>query len=752
MGKRIGILILSIIIISCSAKSSDSNKVDGNTKLETKIDDLVANMTIEEKIGQLTLRGTSSRVKGALPDSLKQAVREGKIGAFLNVMNLDYVNELQQIAVEESPKGIPLMFSRDVIHGFKTIFPIPLGLAASWDAETAKNSARVSAVEVSSVGVRWTFSPMLDIARDSRWGRIAESPGEDPFLASVLAKAYVQGYQGDSLNNHTSLAACAKHFIGYGAAIGGRDYNTAIISEPLLRNVYLPPFAAAVNAGAQTIMTSFNEVNGVPASGNTFILDTVLRDELKFDGFVVSDWESVTEMINHGYAADEKHAAELAVNAGLDMEMTSKSYEKYIKVLIEEGKISEDQINFLVKNILRVKFKLGLFETPYVPKNHNGDLYAEDHLNKAEDAAVKSSVLLKNNDILPLKRNVKVAVIGPLASKPHEQLGTWTFDGDETHTVTPIDAFKKSSVNYDFVEGLSYSRDNSTKNFNAAIAAAKASDVILFFGGEEAILSGEAHSRSNTNLPGAQEDLIKALAKTGKPIVLIIMAGRPISISNIINDVDAVLMAWHPGTMGGIAIEKIIFGDAEPGGRLPVTWPITAGQSPIFYNHKSTGRPPKAESFVQMDSIKVGAWQSSLGNTSHYLDIGYEPQFPFGYGLSYTTFEYSDLKLSQNTISNDETLTVSATITNMGNREGEEVVQFYIQDVVGSITRPVRELKGFERILLKSGASQEVTFKISAQDLKFVNNTMKYVVEPGLFNVWIASNASTGLKTSFNYK
>ena len=752
MGKRIGILILSIIIISCSAKSSDSNKVDGNTKLETKIDDLVANMTIEEKIGQLTLRGTSSRVKGALPDSLKQAVREGKIGAFLNVMNLDYVNELQQIAVEESPKGIPLMFSRDVIHGFKTIFPIPLGLAASWDAETAKNSARVSAVEVSSVGVRWTFSPMLDIARDSRWGRIAESPGEDPFLASVLAKAYVQGYQGDSLNNHTSLAACAKHFIGYGAAIGGRDYNTAIISEPLLRNVYLPPFAAAVNAGAQAIMTSFNEVNGVPASGNTFILDTVLRDELKFDGFVVSDWESVTEMINHGYAADEKHAAELAVNAGLDMEMTSKSYEKYIKVLIEEGKISEDQINFLVKNILRVKFKLGLFETPYVPKNHNGDLYAEDHLKKAEDAAVKSSVLLKNNDILPLKRNVKVAVIGPLASKPHEQLGTWTFDGDETHTVTPIDAFKKSSVNYDFVEGLSYSRDNSTKNFNAAIAAAKASDVILFFGGEEAILSGEAHSRSNTNLPGAQEDLIKALAKTGKPIVLIIMAGRPISISNIINDVDAVLMAWHPGTMGGIAIEKIIFGDAEPGGRLPVTWPITAGQSPIFYNHKSTGRPPKAESFVQMDSIEVGAWQSSLGNTSHYLDIGYEPQFPFGYGLSYTTFEYSDLKLSQSTISNDETLTVSATITNMGNREGEEVVQFYIQDVVGSITRPVRELKGFERILLKSGASQEVTFKISAQDLKFVNNTMKYVVEPGLFNVWIASNASTGLKTSFNYK
>lgn len=744
--KNSNILIFLLIAFFGSIAIS---KAQESSDFESEINALVSKMTLEQKIGQTAMRGTSSRVKGPPPEALKEAVRKGEIGALLNVMNMDYVEQLQKIAVEESPLGIPLIFSRDVIHGFRTIFPIPLGLAASWDTEVAKSAARVSAFEASALGVRLTFAPMVDIAIDSRWGRIAESPGEDPYLASLMSGAFVEGFQGGDLSDPTTMAACLKHLIGYGAAIGGRDYNTVILDEATLRNVYLPPFKAGLEAGAQTVMTSFNELNGVPASGNRFLLKDVLRDELKFDGFVVSDWNSITEMIPHGYAKDEKHAAEHAANAGLDMEMTSTSYEKNLKELIEEGKFSEAQLNIFVKNILRVKFRLNLFKNPYLSSGHTGNFYSEGHLEKAKTAAVKSTVLLKNNSVLPLKKTTKIAVIGPLADAQREQLGTWTFDAEKEHTVTPLKSFTDHQINFQFAEGLRYSRDTLTDGFSKAIKAAKASDVILFFGGEEAILSGEAHSRADISLPGAQEALLKELAKLNKPIVLVIMAGRPITIPNIIQDVDAVLMAWHPGTMGGPALHDIIFGISEAGGRLPVTWPVTSGQLPLYYNHKNTGRPASKESFIPMAAIPVEAWQSSLGNTSHYLDAGFEPFYPFGYGLSYTNFEYSGLKISKEKISLKEKLEIKVMVSNVGKRDGEEVVQLYVQDIVGSITRPVKELKGFQRVGLLKGEQKEVTFVIAPEDLKFVNNSMEDQVEPGDFNLWVGPNSASGIKASF---
>lgn len=751
--KSIFFILLSFLFTNCANEENTTVKTSGqDDKIEARINEILAKMTLEEKIGQTNLRGTSSSVKGQLPEELKTAVRNGEIGAFLNVMNPGYVKELQRIAVEESSNRIPLIFARDVIHGFKTLFPIPLGLAASFDAEITKKSSEIAAFEASSAGIRWTFAPMLDISRDSRWGRIAESPGEDPYLASILGKAYVEGFQGNDLSSPTSMAACAKHFIGYGAAIGGRDYNTVNMSEPLLRNIYLPSFRAAIHSGAATVMTSFNEVNGVPVTGNEFLLKDVLRDELNFNGFTVSDWDSTVEMIAHGFASDEKHVAQLAANAGLDMEMNSKAYEQHLKTLIEEGKVSTAQLDEAVKNILRVKLQLNLFDNPYIPKDHTGNLYAETHLQEAKNAAIKSTILLKNDNILPLATTTKVAVIGPMANKPHEQLGTWSFDGEREHTVTPVDAFKKAAITYQFVEGLTYSRDKTTKGFSSAINAAKNADVILFFGGEEAILSGEAHSRSNIDLPGAQVQLLKELAKTGKPIILVIMAGRPITITNVIEDVGAVLMAWHPGTMGGEALREIIFGISEPAGRLPVSWPKNAGQLPYFYNHKNTGRPAIEADYVQMDSIPIGVWQSSLGNDSHYLDIGYTPHFPFGYGLSYTNFKYENLAIEKDTIGFDEHITITASITNTGKREGKELVQLYVQDVVGSITRPVRELKGFEHVYVKNGETKEVTFKISSEDLKFVNSKMVNAAEEGKFNVWVAPNATSGLQGSFYLK
>ncbi len=725
-----------------STTSAKTNRA--NPEIEARINQLLGKMSVREKIGQLNLRGTSSRVKGSLPQELLEKVRNGEVGAFLNVMDTAHIRKLQTIAVKESKHGIPLIFARDVIHGFKTIFPIPLGQAASWNPAIVEEGSRIAALEASSVGIRWTFAPMLDICRDSRWGRIAESPGEDPYLAQTLATAYIKGFQGDDLADPTRMAACAKHFIGYGAAIGGRDYNTAIISDAQLHNLYLPPFAQAIQNQVATVMTSFNEVNGIPASGNKRLLTEILRNKFKFDGFVVSDWNSVTEMIAHGFARDAKQAAELAAQAGMDMEMTSQAYEQFLETLIQKGVVPEAQLDFYVRNILRIKFRLNLFKQPFIPANHPGKLYAPDHLQKAQEAAIESSVLLKNNDILPLKPNTKILLTGPLADKGREQLGTWTFDGEADPSVTPKEALSDAI----FVEGLSFSRDQSQKNFQQVIEAARKVDVIVFVGGEEAILSGEAHSRASIKLPGAQEQLLAALAKLNKPIVLVIMAGRPINITNYLKDMQAVLMMWHPGTMGGPALKAMLFGEAEPTGRLPVSWPKAAGQLPYFYNHKNTGRPANPDKFVGIDDIPVGAWQSSLGNESHYLDLGYTPLFPFGYGLSYGKVKYGKVTTSGNTLSKGKSITVTVEVANQGERNTTEVVQLYVQDKVGRITRPVRELKRFKKVKLAAGASKKVQFTLGYQDLMYYDNQGKRALEPGEMMLYVGDNSATQNKVS----
>ena len=740
--RQLSLIVLCSIFLSCESKIVDTSEKDvTKDAIENKIDSILSNMSLEEKIGQTAQRGKSSRVK-ELPKDLKEAVRKGQIGSFLNIMNKEDAKELQRLAVEESPSKIPLIFARDVIHGFKTIFPIPLGQAASFNPTLVQEGSRVAAIEASTSGIRWTFAPMLDISRDPRWGRIAESAGEDPYLTSVMAEAYIKGFQGEDLSSPTSMAACAKHFIGYGAAEGGRDYNTANINENLLHNTYLKPFKTAVEAGSATFMTSFNELNGVPASANKYILKDILRDEWGFDGFVVSDWNSIIEMVNHGFAKDQKEAAEKSINAMLDMEMTSTSYQDHLKELIEEGKFSEKQLDEIVKNILRVKFRLGLFDDPYFDPNDT-ILYDKKHLASAQETATESTVLLKNlNDLLPINIKKKLAIIGPLANAPHEQLGTWTFDGEKEYTVTPLKAFQEDSqYTIQYSEGVSYSRDKSTKGFGNAINVAKSSDVIVFFAGEEAILSGEAHSRAKINLPGAQEELITELHKTGKPIVLVIMAGRPITLENIIEKVDAVLMAWHPGTMGGPALKNILTGKVSPSGKLPVTWPKEVGQIPIHYNHKNTGRPVIPDEFVHMDSIPIAAWQSSLGNTSHYLDAGFLPQYPFGYGLSYSNFKYSGITISSKNPKIGDMITVKATITNTGKVKAKETVQLYFRDMVGSLTRPVKELLRFEKVTLEVGASKEIEFNFSTNDLAFYGPDKVWVTEPGDFKLWVGKHS-----------
>lgn len=742
------IALFSILLFANSVLAATSSAT-----IEQRVEQLLSKMTLEQKIGQTALRGMSSRFKGVPPKHLKDAIRQGKVGAFLNVMNKDTVTELQRIAVEESPQGVPLLFGRDVIHGFKTIFPIPVGLAATWSPELAKQGARISAAEATTYGVRWTFAPMMDITRDARWGRIAETFGEDPYLASLFAAAMVKGFQGEDLSDPTSLAACAKHFAGYGAAEGGRDYNTTYIPEQQLRDIYLPPFKAAVDAGVASFMSAFNEINGVPATANHFLLTQVLRNEWRFDGFVVSDWNSVRETIVHGYAADDKHAAERSMLAGLDMEMVGKAYENNLAELVKQGKVDSALIDEAARRILRIKLRLGLFDKPYFDRDRDHIIQSKPYLAAAKRAAIESTVLLKNNnDILPLTKKQTIAVIGPLADQPHEQLGTWTFDGDKstTQTIWPaLQAFVNNQAKLNYEPALSYSRDKSQARFKQAIAAAKKSDVVLFIGGEEAIITGEAHSRANIRLPGVQEPLIKALHATGKPIVLLILAGRPISLYHILDQVDAVLIAWHPGTMGGPALVDLLYGVESPSGRLPVTWPKAAGQLPLYYNHKNTGRPANAETFVHIDDIKVGAWQSSLGNTSHYLDLGYTPQFPFGYGLSYTDFEYADLKLARRKLKVGEQLVASVRIKNTGKRAATETVQLYTQDLVGDITRPIRELKRFQRVQLKPGQSKKLSFKLDTNELSFHNQKMQRVVEPGEFNIWIGPNASEGLQAKF---
>ncbi len=719
--------------------------------LEARVQALLAEMSLAEKVGQMCLGGRGSRGSyDPLPEPLLEDARAGRLGAVLNVMDRGLMERLQRVAVEEGPRGIPLLFGRDVIHGFRTVFPIPLGQAAAWDPELVRQAARASAVEASTLGVNWSFAPMLDVSRDPRWGRVAESFGEDPYLSSVLGAATVAGLQGDDLAEPTSLAACAKHFAAYGAAEGGRDYNTVAVPETVLRDVYLPPFEAAIRAGAASVMTAFNDLNGVPATANAFLLRQVLRDEWGFDGFVVSDWSSVTEMIAHGTSADPADAAAQAAAAGLDMDMMSGAFGGHLEWLVKEGAVDSARVDEAVTGILRVKMKLGLFDDPYRRSAAGAPLLAPASLDLARRAVARSSVLLKNSgDLLPLPGGARVAVVGPLADAPHEQLGTWTFDGGAEDSRTPLAALRERlGERLVSAPGLATSRDRSRDGFGEAISVARQSDVIVFFGGEEAILSGEAHSRADLRLPGAQEELIRELAATDKPLVLVILAGRPITLHGLLEHTGAVLIAWHPGTMAGPGLADVLFGDAEPGGRLPVTWPKTVGQVPIYYGHKNTGRPPPDE-LVPFDEIPVGAWQSSLSNTSHYLDLGAEPQFPFGFGLGYTRFAYRDLEVSPATVAADGTVNVSAVVENVGDRPGGEVVQVYVRDRVASLTRPVRELVGFERVELAPREARRVAVEVPAERLGFWGPGGERRLEPGRFSVWIGPNAAEGLEGEF---
>jgi beta-glucosidase len=715
--------------------------------IESRIEALLAKMTLDEKIGQMS---QSTDMRTPLSNRIRDEIRKGRWGSFLNAAGPAERAEAQRIALKESRLGIPLLFGRDVIHGYRTVFPIPLGQAASWDPELIRQAARAAAREASSTGIHWTFAPMLDIARDPRWGRVAETLGEDPFVTSTLGSAMIRGFQGDSLDAPDSIAACAKHYVGYGAAEGGRDYNTTWIPEILLRDVYLRPFHAAREAGVATFMSAFNDLNGVPTSGNAFTLRQVLRQEWKFDGMVVSDYNSITEMIPHGYAADEKDAALKGVRAGVDMEMVSTSYYDHLKQLVAAGQIDTKLIDGAVRNILRVKFRMGLFDKGVPSPTELPSQPDANALEVAKKLAAESIVLLKNERAaLPLTKSIgRVAVIGPLADSPADQMGSWVMDGRKDEVRTPLAALRQQlgDARVAWAPGLKNSRDTSRDGFAAALDAARGSDVVLMFLGEEQILSGEAHSRAFLNLPGAQEALVDEVTKVGKPVVVVVMAGRPLTFHEVAQKASAVLYAWHPGTMGGPAMADVLFGDASPSGKLTITLPRTVGQVPIYYAHMNTGRPPSEREL----GIPMGTPLDPQGFTSKYLDVDFTPEYPFGFGLSYTTFEYSNLHLSAAELKAGGSLTVSADIANTGARDGDEVVQLYVRDLAASVTRPVRELKGFRRVHLKRGEKQTITFTLSSDDLAFYNERMQLVAEPGKFHIWIAPDSVRGARAEFS--
>lgn len=736
---------------------------------EAKIDALLAQMTLEEKIGQMT-----QVCGGWYSEDIENQIRGGA-GAMLNSLG-DEANHYQRIAVEETRLGIPMVFGRDVIHGFRTIYPIPLGQAATFDPALVEDAARLTAAEAMQAGLRWTFSPMVDVARDPRWGRVAEGYGEDTYLTSVMGAATVRGYQGADYDPATgkgtiALAACVKHFAGYSASEGGRDYNTTWIPELHLRETYLPPFKAALDAGSATIMCSFNDLNGVPASANKHLNVDILRGEWNYDGMLVSDWASSANMVAHGNARDLKEATLLSIDAQMEMDMEGHGYPWHLKQLVEEGKVSEKQLDACVRDILRLKFRLGLFDNPYCAADAPA-YFSDEALAAAQRAAEESAVLLKNNGTLPLGNsldnleslesleNTTVFVCGPLAHAPHDQNGTWCFDKVDSMTITPLMAFRQlareGKIRLIEQQGKHWSREDMTESAirRLALKAAEA-DVILYFGGEESILSGEARCRAHLDMPGNQMEQLRALKATGKPVVLTVMAGRPLCIGQEVAMADAVLYAFHGGTMQGPALANLLTGAVAPSGRLPITFPQAEGQIPIYYNRKNTGRP--TDHPVLIDRIPVGAPQFSLGESSYWLEYGIEPLFPFGYGLTYTTFEYGPLTLSD-TLMTDE-ITVSCEIRNAGNTDAVAVPQLYVRDLVGSITRPVRELKGFQRVGIPAGEARTVSFTLTRDDLAFwhypadltlgADGAYVRTAEPGQFQVWIAPNAAEGEPAAF---
>ena len=732
--------------------TSSADSLVDNATTEERVQTLLKRMTLDEKIGQMSQVNVGDSY---IHDYLAEGLRAGRVGSVLNVVDAGVTNELQRIAVEESRLGIPLIVGRDVIHGFKTVMPIPLGQAATWNPDVVRDGARVAAREAATTGVNWTFAPMIDVSRDARWGRIAESLGEDPYLASVMGAAMVEGFQGDDLAAIGSIAACAKHFVGYGAAESGRDYATTNIPENELRNVYLRPFKAAVDAGVTTLMTSFSDIDGVPATANEFLLRQILRDEWGFDGFVVSDWDSVRQLQIHGLTANDRESAYEAASAGVDMEMHGDAYTNHLAALIGEIKLDIDIVDQAVAGILRVKFRLGLFENPYTDAELLPQVANKNALETAKRAALQSVVMLKNeHHVLPLSADKlqSVALVGPLADAPYEQLGTWIFDGDAERSITPMHAIHSlvgDTLDVRYVRAMETSRSRNSEAFDEAVAVAASSDVVVLFLGEESILSGEAHSRADISLPGAQAELVRRIRQTGKPIIAVIQAGRPLTLTNIVDHVDAILFAWHPGTMGGPAIADLLFGVASPSGKLPATFPRMVGQIPIYYNQKNTGKPPTPDTIVDIDDIDPHAPQLSTGMTAFHLDAGYTPLFAFGHGLSYTYFSYADIRTSAAEVKPGESLTISADLMNTGDIVADEVVQLYIRDLVGNVTRPVRELKGFKRLRLAPGEQATVGFELQTDDLAFYGRNNRLVTEPGEFHAWIGGSSETDLRTEF---
>ncbi len=743
------ISLAAIQLFSVTAKEKAALPYqDVSLTVEERVADLMSRMTIEEKIGQLNQRNGYIDA-----EELRADIRRGNIGAFVNGRSGE-ADEMQRVAVEESRLGIPLLIGRDVIHGFRTIFPIPLGQAATFDTDVAKEGARIAAREASAEGVNLTFAPMIDISRDARWGRIAESYGEDTYLASEMARAMVRGFQGDTLSDPTSIGACAKHFVGYGASEAGRDYNTTNIPERQMRQTYLPPFRTAVDEGVVSLMTAFNENDGIPMSANRHLLTEILRDEWGFDGFTVSDYNAIQELISHGLAADRRHAAALALSAGTDMDMDTRIYVENAKDLLESGEISMEMIDRGVAGILRTKFRLGLFENPYIRTSHD-IIYAPEHLEAARKAARKSVVMLKNdNSTLPLTDGCRTVLLtGPLSDAKYEQLGTWIFDGEKEHTVTLREGLQQEcdrrGIRLIFEPAMTYTRDTTKLSVERAIKAAGEADVIIAAVGEESILSGEAHCLSDLNLVGGQRTLIEQLAATRKPLVLIVMAGRPLTIEHEAEISDAVLYSFHPGTMGGPALADLIFGIESPSGKTPVTFPRSVGQIPIFYNHNSTGRPLRGDE-LYIEDIPPEAGNTFLGCTSYWLDIEPTPLYPFGYGLSYGDFSYSDITVDKSSFGPDDTIVASAMLTNNGQYAAEEVVQLYVRDQTASVVRPVKELKRFSRVALQPGESRRVEFRLPVAELSFVGVDFKECLEPGKFTLWIGGDSDCRLSTEFS--
>jgi beta-glucosidase len=738
MGTRVLLLLLAICNV-CTDSFAQRKTI------EQRVDSVLRLMTLDEKVGQLNQYNGDWAATGPItPDGDKQnQVRKGMLGSMLNVTGVEHTRQLQQMALESRLK-IPLLFGQDIIHGYRTIFPIPLAEAASWDLPAITLSARIAATEAAAAGVHWTFAPMVDISRDPRWGRVMEGAGEDPFLGSEIARARVKGFQGNGFGNTDALMACAKHFAAYGAAVGGRDYNAVDMSERLLHEVYLPPFKAAAEEGVATFMNSFNDLNGIPATGNSYLQRKILKGEWKFKGFVVSDWGSVGEMINHGSVKDNYEATASAINAGCDMDMESRSFIQNLARLVKEGKVKMSVVDEAVRRILKKKFEMGLFDDPF--RFSNAERQASQwnnssNLEAARNMAKKSIVLLKNDgQLLPVTNKVKtIALIGPFIKGVRDNLGFWSYEwpDDSARIVTQwqgITARGGSQYNFLYAQGCGI-RDTSRAGFAEAVALASQADIIIMSIGEARDMSGEAKSRSNIQLPGVQEELVRAIHATGKPMVVMINAGRPLVFEWISMNVPSILYTWWLGTKAGHAIADVLFGDYNPSAKLPMTFPRTVGQVPIYYNYYNTGRPARND--------------SDLNYVSAYIDLPNSPRYPFGYGMSYTTFEYGALRLDKNAIRAKEKLTVTITVKNTGNYDGEEVVQLYIRDMVGSVVRPVKELKGFQKIFLRKGESREVRFQLTVHDLKFYNEKLQHIYEPGDFKVYIGGSSADVKEAGF---